>query len=507
MIFSRLSVRVNSGSVTTVNSPVLVALSRGALVGIFAVGLLAIISGLLDLSDSGNDTPSFLIFGTLITICCAYLTRYVSEKKLNRSESFLAVTSGFLSSILCSSFIYLFMTDEKNFANALFESTAAFTTTSLTVIDFGMSGNGLIFYRTASQLFGSFAAILLAVMVLPIADNNSRSLTSGRHATQETFPDRRKALKSISSIYLVSIVLLTLTLLTTPVDFFEALLLSISSISTGGFSISSEHFGNSSVQLLLSAGMITTGMSILVIWRLVSGKIYSAIRSSELHAYFLLIVVASLLLFLWSDEGGTSSLSSSLFIALASISTTGFHIPPFGNWSEATAFLLLFLVTVGPMSLSNGGGFQIHRLRILIAVSFRELVRQLHPRAVVKIIIGDESIKEERVREVVVFQFLFTSVIFLTAIALTISGMSMYEGVSSSITAISTAGPIRNAEGVIIEVSSFSVGERLALLPAMISGRLYLIPVLISIGYLLSEARTFLRPRRRLLQAMRSDPR
>ena len=66
------------------------------------------------------------------------------------------------------------MTDEKNFANALFESTAAFTTTSLTVIDFGMSGNGLIFYRTASQLFGSFAAILLAVMVLPIADNNSR---------------------------------------------------------------------------------------------------------------------------------------------------------------------------------------------------------------------------------------------------------------------------------------------------------------------------------------------
>ena len=159
------------------------------------------------------------------------------------------------------------------------------------------------------------------------------------------------------------------------------------------------------------------------------------------------------------------------------------------------------------MSLSNGGGFQIHRLRILIAVSFRELVRQLHPRAVVKIIIGDESIKEERVREVVVFQFLFTSVIFLTAIALTISGMSMYEGVSSSITAISTAGPIRNAEGVIIEVSSFSVGERLALLPAMISGRLYLIPVLISIGYLLSEARTFLSPRRRLLQAMRSDPR
>ena len=83
----------------------------------------------------------------------------------------------------------------------------------------------------------------------------------------------------------------------------------------------------------------------------------------------------------------------------------------------------------------------------------------------------------------------------------------MYEGVSSSITAISTAGPIRNAEGLIIEVSSFSVGERLALVPAMISGRLYLIPVLISIGYLLSEARTFLRPRRRLLQAMRSDPR
>ena len=251
--------------------------------------------------------------------------------------------------------------------------------------------------------------------------------------------------------------------------------------------------------------MITTGTSVVVIWRLASRKLTSVLRSSEVHAYLLLIAGAAILLFLLADEGTASSLSKALFIAVASISTTGFHISSFNNWPIVAAFLLLLLVTIGPMSLSNGGGFQIHRLRILLAVSLREMVRQLHPRAVVKISVGGESIKEERVRQVVVFQFLFTSIIFLTATVLAISGIGVYEALSSSITALTTAGPIRNVDGVIIGVSSFSIGERLALVPAMLAGRLYLLPVLISFGYVLSESRNFLRPRRRVMHAIRSN--
>ena len=157
------------------------------------------------------------------------------------------------------------------------------------------------------------------------------------------------------------------------------------------------------------------------------------------------------------------------------------------------------------MSLSNGAGFQVHRLRILFALLRREMIRQLHPRAVVKIRAAGENVREERVRQVVVFQFLFTTTIFITAMVLTISGMDLYDAFSSAVAAITTAGPIRNPDGLVIAVSSFSSGERLALVPAMVAGRLYLLPVFISLGYLLSESRNFLRPRRRILQAIRSN--
>ena len=96
MIFSLFQKRGSSRNISYVSSPILIAASRGGLIGISAAGLLAVLSGLVDLTDSGGDTAFFLIFGTLVTVICAYLARYISGKKLKRSEIFLEVTSGFL---------------------------------------------------------------------------------------------------------------------------------------------------------------------------------------------------------------------------------------------------------------------------------------------------------------------------------------------------------------------------------------------------------------------------
>ena len=82
--------------------------------------------------------------------------------------------------------------------------------------------------------------------------------------------------------------------------------------------------------------------------------------------------------------------------------------------------------------------------------------------------------------------------------------MSIYESLSSSISVITTTGPIRNTDGVILEISSFSSLEKVALLPAMISGRLYLLPVVISVGYLFSESKNILRPKKRLFHLLRN---
>ena len=233
---------------------------------------------------------------------------------------------------------------------------------------------------------------------------------------------------------------------------------------------------------------------------MVKGRFTSALHSSEFQTYATLIIVSSILFYLWTNAEPESSIRQSLLFVSSAISTTGFHFSPFGNWSVAVSFLLLLLITIGPMSLSSGGGFQIIRLRILLSVSIRELVRQLHPKAVVKIRVGKEIFDDKNVRQVVVFQFLFLSVAFSTSLVLAISGMSIYDAFVSSLNALTTAGPIRGIDGSIIDTTKLSSGERLTLLPAMISGRLYLLPIFISLGYFLSESRNLMRPRRRFLR-------
>ena len=64
---------------------------------------------------------------------------------------------------------------------------------------------------------------------------------------------------------------------------------------------------NSSVQLLLSLGMIITGTSVVIIWRLASRKVGFMLRSSEFHIYLSLILGATFLIFFWADEGADES--------------------------------------------------------------------------------------------------------------------------------------------------------------------------------------------------------
>jgi len=481
-------------------SPSLIAVCRGIVGGVSVVGILAITSGLIDLTGSGGNTSKLLIFGTLTTLFFTFLSRYLDQVKLSKSEGLLGVTCGFVTGIFTSSLLYMLTGEMNSFQDSLFESTAAFTTTSLSILDVNTFGNGMLFFRSFSQLLGSFAAILTAVMFLPISDQQHES-TSSEFKLDRMFHQRRiAAIQNIALMHLVSIAVVTLLLSFGRISFFDSLLMAVSAVSTGGFTVNSSFLTDPSVQWILIMGMIVAGTSFLTIWRLVTGRFTSALRSSELHTYLLLISISTVLFYLWTNSDSESSLRQSLLFVSSAISTTGFNFLPFGNWSVAASFLLLLLIAIGPMSLSGGGGFQILRLRILFSVSIRELVRQLHPRAIVKIRVGKEIIADKNVRQVVVFQFLFLSIVFSTSLLLTILGVSVYESFVSSVNALATAGPIRGVDGTIIDIAAFSSGERLALLPAMLSGRLYLLPVFVTLGYLLSESRNFLRPRRRYLR-------
>ena len=470
-------------------------MAKGVSIAAWIVGFLCLLAGLLDLTSDGSDTVIFLLFGSAIGIPATFIYGSIrASQRLSNSDVLVGVTTTFLSCIALTMLLYLIIGATSDWDKALFEATAGFSTSALSSLELDGFNNGLLFFRGATQFLGALGALIVAIAILPYHGNGKEFAdTSKRDGRRPIAPRKALAIRNITVIYFSLFFLFWTFLSLTELKIFDSLLLSMATVSTGGFTTSFNPFDNDSVQWILTGGMFLAGTSFVILWRLIIGKGRGIFKSRELRLYLLLYLISTCLIALSSGGFSFDSLRKSLFLASSSISTTGFSQRAFGEWSESLLLITLLLVAIGSMTASPSGGFQILRLRILFSVSVRELIRQLHPRAIVKIRIGKRVAKEETVRQVVVLQFIFLTIIFITAFSLAAVGQNPILALSASIHSLTTAGPIRLSNGEMIIISDLSALERLFLLPAMIFGRLYLLPVIISAGLLLAGVRNTLR--------------
>ena len=175
---------------------------------------------------------------------------------------------------------------------------------------------------------------------------------------------------------------------------------------------------------------------------------------------------------------------------------------PVGAWAAAAPVLLLLLASIGPMTGSAGGGFQVFRMLGLVKLARRELMRQLHPNLAARIRIGGLVLSEASVGRIVLQQFLFVAVVVGSSAAVAILGLDVASALAAGVHATATAGPIRTMEGAILDPAAWSRPVRLALIPAMLIGRLALYPALVALGTAATGVRDRLRLRRRWVSLM-----
>jgi trk system potassium uptake protein TrkH len=170
----------------------------------------------------------------------------------------------------------------------------------------------------------------------------------------------------------------------------------------------------------------------------------------------------------------------------------------------AAPVLLLLVAAVGPMTGSAGGGFQVFRLLGLLQLARRELMRQLHPSIVARIRIGGLVLSEASVGRIVLQQFLFVAVVVGTTGVVATLGLDLATALAVGVHAAATAGPVRALDGTLLDPAAWSRPVRLALVPAMVIGRMALYPALVALGTAATGVRDRLRPRRRWI-AFRSE--
>ena len=108
-----------------------------------------------------------------------------------------------------------------------------------------------------------------------------------------------------------------------------------------------------------------------------------------------------------------------------------------------------------------------------------EIVKILHPNAVLNVKIDNSVVPPEVIRQVVVFVFFYFMIYAITAITVTLIEQNHTLGLTSTITALGNIGPGFGTIGPMASFDFMHSSTKLILIFNMIVGRLELIPFLV----------------------------
>ena len=183
---------------------------------------------------------------------------------------------------------------------------------------------------------------------------------------------------------------------------FSALLLALYTIASGAGPMVGDLPPTPSLMLAGGLSALLSALPLLTIRQLLRrrGEV-DVLRHTELHAFCLLFLAAGLALTMPPLLRGTSApmdaISYGFFYAISFLSTNGLllagAIPDHGG----AVLLLTLLAIIGGCMGSAAGGFRISRLLVLLALSWTELRRTLHPRMVFAVRQGGMPIPKGKV--------------------------------------------------------------------------------------------------------------
>lgn len=447
-----------------------------------------VLSALVDLLEDGGDTAALGLLGLLVTFVGAAIRRAVAmPARVPPRVALRSVAVAGAAMVAVSTIAYLATGTVDDIGDALFESTAGFTTTALTVLeDLESVDRGVLFWRALTQWLGGFFALATIVAVLPflgVGSPRPREASAALDAKHLFSAHVRHVLRRYFLLYLGLTGIGAVLFLTGGMGPFDAVTYALTTISTGGFGNhdgSFGHFDSDVLEWLGVAGMLLGGLSLPLLWRAVRGREVSALRSTELNAYLVLVVGATAVLAVAVDDaaGLEDRVRTAAFTATSMVSTTGHWVTDWTVWPFGPQLLLLVLMGVGAMSGSMGGGFRVVRALALLSYVWRELARQLRARSVQVVRVGTTVIDEDTVDRMVGYQVLFIGTAAGGLLGLALTGEDLVTSLSGAVSTLCTVGPALGDLAPGTTLVGASIETLAVLMILMTAGRLELYPAL-----------------------------
>ncbi len=384
---------------------------------------------------------------------------------------------------------------EMPFAEAVFEALSAITTTGFTLIDnLDAVPASVLSWRTGLQWYGGFLVLLAVTLILAplgIGGLPQRRLSFTDDSDQTQQFRLFSQVRLIGIAYLLTTLACILWLLLAGVSPFEAVNLTLATVSTGGMTIHDgpiDTYVPPAGQIGLIAFMIVGGTSIIWQSMLLRGDREQLIRHREAYYGIGLIVVLGIamgeLYHIASDRDLANLITAmreGLFAAASIVSTTGYHVRE-ESFSVLPVGVLFALVLIGGCAMSTSGGLKLFRIGILCGQAIRELSLSLFPHGVNPLSVGGRRWDRNALQGIYAMVLAFALTLAITVAILSYQGLPFEPSVIAAIAALSNAGPVYGAGPDAGQpwpaLTAFPPASLAALSGAMILGRIELLAML-----------------------------
>lgn len=374
-------------------------------------------------------------------------------------------------------------------SGSVFETISGFSTTGATIIDnVEAAPRAILLWRSITNWIGGMGVLVFLLAIAPVARESGsmyllRAEFPGPMASK-LVPRMQKSAKLLYEIYVFLTVLQIILLCIGNVPLFDSINISLSTVSTGGFSVRNDSMASygSYAQTVTLIFMTLCSMSFSIFYCILVREFARIRRSHELRVFGLAVVGIALVMGISTASRFASfgdGLLHCLFQVVSIISTTCYVSVDASFWSPFVWSLLMVLMITGPMAGSTGGGMKLSRVMILFKSAYRALARTITPNSVHLIHLDGEIVEEDTVSSVNSFAVAYFMAVVATAVVLSIDGLSFGDGMLAGISSLGNVGYGIDSNTFTMGVSRLSLLSKAVLCFDMFLGRLEIFPMLI----------------------------
>ncbi len=425
-----------------------------------------------------------LLSGIITTVVGGFPLIFVKKfKEINIKESLVIVVFSWILSCLFGMLPYVLYGGEFTIINSWYESVSGYTTTGATILkDVEALPKGLLFWRSSTHWLGGVGVVLFMLLFLPTMNSFRMRLSKMEISSLSKDNFRFKAhqtIRVITSVYLGLTIVETLLLMLAGMDLFDAITHSFGTVATGGFStknLSIQYYDSVWIELIIMVFMMLSGMHFGLLYLTFTGKSGKIFSSPIIKYYVFGMLAAGLMVSLNIKLTGVvddweMAFRQGYFQVISCGSTTGFANADSSVWPDFSIFIIIFFSIQCACSGSTSGGMKVDRVWIFFKSIKTQMMRQIHPNAIVPVRIGNTTIEKETVSSVNLFIVLYLSIILLVAISLSLLGVPMLESFTGSVANIGNVGPGFGALGSLGNYASIPAIGKLILSFEMLLGR------------------------------------